>query len=71
MTYADVTVIVDGALETEARFHDYLLMNHHIAEEQAEAISHGYPTEIYVQYHEHAEGECECAQYHHPHWTNA
>lgn len=70
MTYATVTVVVDGALESEETFFDYLLQDQFIDSVREDAESDGYPTEVYVQYHEHEPSdECECAQYetdHHP-----
>jgi hypothetical protein len=71
MAYAEVTVIVDGAVEQEETFHDYLLMNAFIDGVREDAAGDGYPTEVYVMEHEHDETgqECSCAQYvadHHP-----
>jgi hypothetical protein len=65
MSYAEVTVIVDGAFEESETFHDEALLSHYIAAIQDEAEGHGYPTEVYVLWHEHDdEGEeCECVQY--------
>lgn len=71
--YAEVTVIVNGALEEEETFHDYALMDAFLAEVRREASSHGYPTEVFVLYHEHPlQAECECIQFetdHHPLFT--
>lgn len=68
--YAEVSVVVDGAQEDFIPFWDETLMNEFIEDIHAEAIGHGYPTEIYVMYHDHDIAlECECAQYvtdHHP-----
>jgi hypothetical protein len=68
--YAEVTVIVDGAMEDCEIFHNEALLANFVAEIEDEAEGHGYPTEVYVQYHDHnAADECECAQFetdHHP-----
>lgn len=64
MAYAVLTVIVDGALESEETYHDDALLNEAIAQEIAAAEGNGYRTEIDVRYHEHDDDiECECAQY--------
>ena len=75
--YADVTVIVDGAVGTENTFYDYALMEQFIDTIRDEAMGDGYPTDVYIQYHEHdmTDNECMCAQYetdHHPDysWNN-
>lgn len=68
--YAEVSVVVDGGLEECVTFHDETAMLDYIAEVGDDAADHGYPTEVYVLWHEHDEtGECECVQYltdHHP-----
>jgi hypothetical protein len=61
--YADVSVVVDGALEDEQTFYDETLMAEFIREIEDEARSDGYPTQVYVLFHDHPEGECECIQY--------
>ena len=70
MTYADVSVIVDGALEEERTFHDETLMNDYLRQIKDEAAADGIRTEVYVLWHEHDDmDECECIQYvtdHHP-----
>jgi hypothetical protein len=72
--YADLTIIVDGALDSEETYSDDLLLWHAIEYHKDDAKSHGYPTAIYVQYHEHEQGpDCECSQYeqsHQPLWSN-
>ena len=75
MTYADVSVIVDGALDESETFFDCLVMGEYLESIQSEAKSHGYPTSVFVLYHEHEETDegCDCIQYlqdHHPWWTN-
>ncbi len=62
MTYSEVTTIVDGAVDEEATFFDYLLQDKYIEEVKADALGHGYPTDIFVMYHEHDPSECECIQ---------
>jgi hypothetical protein len=76
MAYADVSVIVDGALEESETFHDETLMNDYIGKIEDEAKDHGYETQIYVVFHEHedleGDQECQCIQYltdHHPYAT--
>ena len=63
--YATITVIVDGTLEEEATFTDDLLLREYLRDLADDAASHGYPTEVYVLTHEHANDgrECECIQY--------
>ncbi len=65
--YADVIVIVDGAVEDEECFRDYLVMAEFVQTIADEAASHGYPTEIYVVHHEHddlgPDEECACVQH--------
>jgi hypothetical protein len=71
--YAEVTVIVDGALDQEATFTDYLLQEQFVDGVREDAEADGYPTEVFVIEHEHAPGaECECVQYvtdHHPRYA--
>ena len=74
--YTEVSVVVDGALEEEQTFHDYLLLNEYVATIEDDAKSHGYLTQVYIIEHEHAdlEGdeECVCVQYltdHHPSYS--
>lgn len=73
MAYADLDVIVDGALEESVTFHDETVMREYISEIEEEAKDHGYPTEVFVVFHEHEDNiECECVQYltdHHPYVT--
>jgi hypothetical protein len=61
--YAEVTVIVDGALDQEITFTDETLMRDFIDKIREDAESDGYPTEVFVLYHEHEPGDCECVQY--------
>ncbi len=71
--YADLTVIVDGAIETEETHYDYALLRDAIVMYQHDAEGHGYPTDIFVQYHDHDPGPCECAQFetdHRPFWSS-
>lgn len=67
MAYADVTVVVDGAEESCETFHDETLLREHIDQVREDARGDGYPTEVYVLYHEHSDlpddGECACVQY--------
>lgn len=61
--YAVVDVIVDGALEESSTFHDETLMSEYIKNVEEDAGGHGYPTRVYVQYHDHDDMPCECHQY--------
>lgn len=64
MAYADVAVVVDGAIDQEEVFHDYLLMDAFIEETLEEAEADGFSVEIFILYHEHAPNpDCCCAQY--------
>lgn len=68
MAFAEVTVVVDGAVEETATFYDYAILTEFVNEVEDDARGHGYRTEIYVQYHDHEdEGECECAQFEQDH----
>lgn len=67
--YAEVSVVVDGALEESETFYDETPLSEYVESIRQEAEGHGYPTEVYVLYHDHSPSECECAQYvtdHHP-----
>ena len=62
--YQTITVIVDGALEEEVDFTDYLRAEAYLEEIRADSIAHGYPTEIYILEHYHLPGDdCQCIQY--------
>ena len=62
--YAVVSVIVDGALESEETYHDEVLMTNALDEIRDDSLADGVPTEVYVIYHDHDESvECECIQY--------
>lgn len=61
--YAEVDLIVEGALEESETFGDETLMAHRIAEWDEELRGDGYPGEVFVVWHDHAPGECECVQY--------
>ncbi len=65
MAYAEVEVIVNGALEETEYFHDETLMHSFINEIKREATDHGYSTDIYVLWHGHNmdSEECFCSQY--------
>ena len=67
MAYAELSVIVDGALETEETFHDETLMSARVEEIKEDARGDGYPTEVFILYHEHddltGDQECACVQY--------
>jgi hypothetical protein len=62
--HAAVTVIVDGALDQEEVFTDYLRLEEFLSQVGDDAESDGYLTEVFVLEHDHEIGiECECAQY--------
>ena len=64
MTYATVEVVVEGALEESAMFHDYLLLDQFLDQVQGEAEGDGLLTEVWVTYHEHPlQTGCVCEQY--------
>lgn len=68
--YAELSIVVNGALESTEIYFDETLLNEAISYFKEDAESHGYPTQVYVSYHDHSPDiECECAQYetdHHP-----
>jgi hypothetical protein len=69
MAYAEVEVIVNGALDSTETFFDETLLSERIEQIRQDAESDGYPTEVFITHHEHDPRECECAQYvtdHHP-----
>jgi hypothetical protein len=80
-SYAEVSVIVDGALDAEVMFTDETLMLAYLASVGAEAESDGLPTEVYVLWHDHPlydeavdldYDDCACVQYvsdHHPDYS--
>jgi len=72
--FIELDVIVDGALEETVTFTDDTAMRDFIATVEDEARDHGYPVDVYVQYHDHepfddGDDEDVCGQYetdHHP-----
>jgi hypothetical protein len=68
--HATTSLIVDGALEEEHTFHDETLLREYVSECERDAAGHGYPTQLFVIFHDHEAGiECECIQFsqdHHP-----
>ena len=68
--YAELTVIVDGAVEEEATFADETLVTEFLNGLEREAEGDGVRMEIHRLDHDHARGmDCDCAQYatdHHP-----
>lgn len=70
-SYADVDVIVDGALAHQKTFTDHAALTSFIEQERDAAVADGLWTEVYILWHEHpmTDEECTCAQYatdHHP-----
>jgi hypothetical protein len=61
--YAETSVIVDGALEESETFFDYALLDEYVDSVREDAEGHGYPTELYILWHDHKPAECECIQY--------
>jgi hypothetical protein len=64
--FAELTIVVDGAVEETPTFLDECAMRDYIGAIEDEAKSDGYPTEVYVTYHNHdlyLDDGCECAQY--------
>lgn len=71
MRYAEIYSIVDGASGREGNLTDYLRAGEFVRSIAQDAASDGVETEVYVIMHNHAPGECECAQFltdHHPTW---
>lgn len=70
--FAEVTVIVDGAVDDEITVTDQAVLSAVIAGIGADAEADGITAEVYIQWHDHPmdyAGECVCAQYatdHHP-----
>ena len=71
--YAELSVIIDGALDEDATFYDETLLSAWLDGLQEDANSDGYTREVYRVDHEHDySDECECVQYltdHHPYRT--
>jgi hypothetical protein len=64
MAYADVTVIVEGAVEEDSIFTDEVRLRKYIGQIEEQAKGDGYHTEVFILRHEHSpDVECECAQY--------
>lgn len=77
MGYTDVSVIWEGALDSEQSFTDEQsdAMEAFINAAKADAIASDDSVEIYTLYHDHdmSEDDCVCVQYltdHSPDWTN-
>jgi hypothetical protein len=72
MTYAEVTVIVAGALESEEITFNQHDLDEFIATVREAAEIDGLPTEVHILHHDHDDptGEdfsCECVQYEQSH----
>jgi hypothetical protein len=61
--YAEVTVLVDGAVDEEATFSDEAMLNDFLASVERGAQADGIRAEVFVLFHDHSPGDCECAQY--------
>jgi hypothetical protein len=71
MTYADVSLVVEGALDNQSVAYTETDVDEYVQAAEAEAKADGLHTEVYVLWHEHDETneECACVQYltdHHP-----
>jgi len=82
MGFTEVTIIVDGAVESDETFKgfDTTELEVYLERQKTEALEAfgltGIETEIYTMEHEHDESEddCSCAQYltdHHPIWSTS
>ena len=64
MRYATLTIVVEGALESETDYFDYALLEAAIRDVADEAKADGYETQVYVLEHAHApDADCECVQF--------
>ncbi len=63
--WADVAVIVEGALAALQVFHDETALDAYVAEVRRDADADGLLTEVYVLWHEHSArlDGCGCAQH--------
>lgn len=66
--FADVDIVVDGALESTTRFYDEILMREFLDAEIEMAEGDGLPLEIFVMFHEHSDhdedmDDCACVQF--------
>lgn len=63
--YTQMTVIVDGALDYEQDYYDYVMLDDAIRNVREDALDDGYHTEIYLIHHDHhPDGEeCTCVQH--------
>lgn len=72
--YDEITVIVEGALEETATFHDETLEHEYLSALAAELAGDGVEYAVYRLTHDHQETEeCECVQFetsHLPLFTN-
>ena len=71
MTYATLSVVIDGAVDEEDDYFDQTLLDDRLWNIAEESQAHGYHTAVYVLYHDHDRSvvDCECVQYlqdHHP-----
>jgi hypothetical protein len=64
MTYVEVTVVVDGAVDEHELIFDYAVLAEYIAQVERDARGHGYPTEVHLLWHHHTpQADCCCVQY--------
>lgn len=63
--YADVSVIVDGALEREEMITDETALTDYLAMVESDARDDGIRAEVWIIWHDHSPSvdECSCAQY--------
>lgn len=68
MRYADVSVIVEGALDQETTVKNETELQRYVAVLQIDANKQGFTAEVYVVWHEHeaygnVDADCDCIQY--------
>lgn len=71
MSYADISVVCDGALDESVTFTDETVLSEYLEKLAEEARGDGVTLEVYRSDHEHEDdgSECCCVQYetdHHP-----
>jgi hypothetical protein len=61
--YAEVTLVVEGAVEEEMFFYDGALLQGWIDNVDQEQQAEGWSGYLTVLWHDHPMGDCECVQY--------
>lgn len=63
MPYVIVTVIIDGALDSEETYTDMALLANHIEELRNDSLEDGYERKVYIVRHDHPPtDECGCVE---------